>query len=54
MPFTLVPHSRALIESIIDPLYYHDNTMNTERAVEIYSHLLNDHHWDIRQTQVIG
>lgn len=52
MPFTLVPHSRSFIESIVAPLCYHENAILADRAIEIYSSLLNGHQWEVHETAV--
>lgn len=52
MPFAFVPHSRMFVESIVAPLCYHENTMFADKAIEIYTTLLNGHNWDLHKTEV--
>ncbi|OHS95914.1 glycosyl transferase [Tritrichomonas foetus] len=51
-PFVLVPHSRSFIENAIAPICYHENAILADRALDLYSSLLNEHSWELQKTEV--
>lgn len=52
-PYDCVPHAAEFLQSVLQPLCYHENPSFAERAIKQSLIIANGHTWDIEDVEVI-
>ena len=52
-PYDCVPHAAEFLQSVLQPLCYHENASFAERAIKQALIITNGHTWDIEDVEVI-